>query len=580
MGEAGAIDKPHRWDEAFDPEMPESDFELICGKSPFSRMDPDGFPKHLPLEGIIRNDTRLRRFAYGEIVVREGDYGTSALMIMKGRVRVVVSPGLPAEALGRRRSKRKSLFRIIAQLWANSKIPERLPWRTKSEMGVSTALGRDKTVRIVLQDVPRVLDRHRTAVLEDGEFFGEIAALSRMPRVASVFAEEEGVILLEIRWQGLRDLMRYDAALKNHIDQIYRERALESYLLEIPLFQHLDEEQLKRVMREAVFETFGDYDWSGSFQRLAEEEKARLTGSEPVIALEGDYPNGVVLIRAGFARLSQKFGNGLKTLNYLGAGHHYGVAEIAHNFLQPDQHQPLRYSLRVVGYTHVIIVPTRVMEQVVLPTLAGAEVKALAATLQTAGEAGDDSEPQALDVDASAKIGTDLLEFFAEHRFFNGTATMVINLDQCTRCDDCVQACARAHDNNPRFLRHGPTQGNVMVANACMHCADPVCMIGCPTGAIHRDSFEGQVVINPDTCIGCQACFNNCPYDAIRMVEVRNEKGEIMVDHEMNPINKATKCDLCVDQLGGPACQRACPHDALTRANLDELDVFSKWLKR
>jgi Fe-S-cluster-containing dehydrogenase component len=156
---------------------------------------------------------------------------------------------------------------------------------------------------------------------------------------------------------------------------------------------------------------------------------------------------------------------------------------------------------------------------------------------------------------------------------------MVIDLDRCTRCDDCVRACASTHDNNPRFLRHGPSAGRLMIANACMHCADPVCMIGCPTGAIHRESFAGQVVINPATCIGCKSCFNNCPYDAIRMVEARDERGELLVDQEMKPITKATKCDLCVENRGGPACERACPHGALTRMNLNQIDALAKWLK-
>jgi len=192
----------------------------------------------------------------------------------------------------------------------------------------------------------------------------------------------------------------------------------------------------------------------------------------------------------------------------------------------------------------------------------------------------DDGAAKISKRDAASLIGPDLLEFLTENRFFNGTATMTIDLDRCTRCDDCVRACASTHNNNPRFLRHGLVSGNIMVANACMHCGDPVCMIGCPTGAIHRDAFEGQVIINPATCIGCKACFTNCPYDAIRMVEVRDEKGVIMVDQEMKPIIKATKCDLCVEQMGGPACERACPHGALARMNLNDLDAFAKWLKR
>ena len=38
--------------------------------------------------------------------------------------------------------------------------------------------------------------------------------------------------MLEIRWQGLRDLMRYDESLRQHIDHIYRERALAAHLRE------------------------------------------------------------------------------------------------------------------------------------------------------------------------------------------------------------------------------------------------------------------------------------------------------------------------------------------------------------
>ena len=179
------------------------------------------------------------------------------------------------------------------------------------------------------------------------------------------------------------------------------------------------------------------------------------------------------------------------------------------------------------------------------------------------------------------EIDTELLEFLVEKRFINGTASMVIDLDRCTRCDDCVRACAAAHDNNPRFLRSGPTHGHHMVAHACMHCLDPVCMIECPTGAIHRDPGAGLVVINDATCIGCTACAKNCPYEAIRMVEIRDYDGNLIIGQNTNkPIAKATKCDLCIDQLGGPACQRACPHDALVRVDMRESDTLASWVTR
>ena len=58
--------------------------------------------------------------------------------------------------------------------------------------------------------------------------------------------------------------------------------------------------------------------------------------------------------------------------------------------------------------------------------------------------------------DPADEIETGLLEFLVEHRFVNGTQAMMIDLNRCTRCDDCIRACASTHDNNPRFVRNGP----------------------------------------------------------------------------------------------------------------------------
>ena len=64
------------------------------------------------------------------------------------------------------------------------------------------------------------------------------------------------------------------------------------------------------------------------------------------------------------------------------------------------------------------------------------------------------------------------------------------------------------------------------------------------------------------------------------MVDIRDARGAFVVDQELKPISKATKCDLCVESRGGPACERACPHGALARINLNNLGALSRWLKR
>jgi len=569
------LERPQRWDAAFDPQMTEADVDRLLSIPPFSKMRPESFPPRLQLRDILKHDTSIRRYRKGEIVVRQGDYGNSAFLVISGNVRVVLRPGLPPSVLGRREPARRDLFRLMAQLWSGAKEPESLSAsELKADKGIGERVGQDDEVKVFLQDVPRILNEQQTAVMGSGELFGEIAALSRMPRTATIFADTEEAELVEIRWQGLRDVMRADEALRNQVDAIYRERALRSALRQVPVFRRLSDDALQEVIGRTELRTYGDYDWSGEYKRLAQAQAGGQRKLERAIAEEGDYPNGVVLIRSGFVRVSQKFGNGHRTLNYLGAGQFYGFDEIAHNWRKPEQAVPLQYTLRVIGYAHVVIIPTAIMEKVVLPGIPKDKLPPLILPAETAEAA----PPPARD--AAAKIGSEMLEFLTESRFFNGTATMIIDLERCTRCDDCVRACAAAHDNNPRFLRHGPTNGRIMVANACMHCVDPVCMIGCPTGAIHRGAFGGEVVINPATCIGCKACFNNCPYEAIRMVEIRDENGAFLADKDMNPIIKATKCDLCVEQPGGPACQRACPHGALARLNLNELDIFANWLER
>jgi Fe-S-cluster-containing dehydrogenase component/CRP-like cAMP-binding protein len=567
------IDKPERWDSSFDPDMTEADVNRLLEIRPFSEMNSGKFSKRTPLRGILKNDARIRRFKNGEIIVRAGDYGSSAFLVLAGNARVVLDPGLPVSLLGQRKSQHKSLFQIVAQLWTNPRDPEvRTPAELEQDTGVKVG-GEFKGV--FLQDVPRILDEHLTATMSPGDFFGEIAALSRSARTSTIFAVGDATEMLEIRWQGLRDLLRFDDHLRQHIDRIYRERTLATHLREIPIFRRLNDEQLKRVIEQTQFGTYGDYDWSGDYKRLV-KEGTRSPEKETIIAQEGDYPNGVVLIRSGFARLSQKFGHGHRTLNYLSAGSQFGLREIAHNWAHKDT-VPFQHSLRVIGYTHVIVVPAPVMEEIVLPTVPRDQLPEFFTPAELAGTEQSESQQK---LDAGAKIGPELMEFLTENRYFNGTSTMVIDMERCTRCDDCVRACASANEGNPRFLRHGQTTGRIMVANSCMHCADPVCLIGCPTGAIHRGQTGGEVVVNQATCIGCSICSNNCPYEAIRMVEIREEDGAFMVDKDMKPIVKATKCDLCSDQLGGPACERSCPHGALKRMDMNNLDSFAKWLQR
>ena len=107
-------------------------------------------------------------------------------------------------------------------------------------------------------------------------------------------------------------------------------------------------------------------------------------------------------------------------------------------------------------------------------------------------------------------------ERFRELGLIQGQRLMLIDLDRCTRCDECVKACVNTHDDGrSRLFLDGPRFGNYLVPATCRSCLDPVCMIGCPVGSIHRGD-NGQIVIE-DWCIGCEMCARQCPYGSIQM---------------------------------------------------------------
>lgn len=566
--------RPKRWDDPLDPAMSDATLDMLMATEPFASMDESAFPAATPLRGILRADTAVRDYAAGEIVLRKDDYGTSAFLVLEGEVDVILRPDVDPQLLGRAPSVKKSFIGRLAQLWNNNPEPE--GWSKKSPRAGDNLKGSINKARgsIYLQDYPQIVSGAQTAALKKGQLFGEISALSRMPRTATVVASTKKARLLEFSWEGLRDLMRFDSALKKQIDKTYRENSLKNFLRHHPLFSHLDEAGHVQLCEVAQLENFGEYNWSGAYLRLAKDGDQAISANEPVIVREGEYSNGIYMISSGFCRVSQKYGNGERTLNYIGAGSVFGYEEITNHRKNPQQELHSLYTLRSLGYAYLIFIPTASVEKYANRDLSEADFPSSPVPKSMSKPADTRA------VEEGNAPSASLMEFMTEHRFFNGTKSMLIDMDRCTRCDDCVRACASTHDGNPRFLRHGPMIDNLMIANACMHCVDPVCMIGCPTGAIHRTSFGGEVVINPATCIGCGTCAANCPYDSIRMVEVRSSQGEFLVDEEFQPILKATKCDLCVEQTSGPACQNACPHDALSRTDLTHVTSLTQWLKR
>ena len=307
---------PQRWDSPFDPEMTEEQVNDLLNIPAFSAVEQELFPTHTPLEGILKNDTRIVRFHPGDIVVREGDYGNSAYLVLDGSLRVFVGQEAPEQLLGRQSMRRRGFLDALSQLWTNSNIPE---VRDTSRYGLQTLRG-DRTdadsARVFIQDVPAVLDEFRTAKLGDGAVFGELAALGQIPRTATIFAETEAV-LLEMRWQGQREIRKYNEGFRRRIDRQYRENALMVHLRETPLFAGMDDTVLEQVASATLFETYGAFDWHVSYQRMRSSGEGGHD-HEPPIARQGEYADGLLMVRAGFARVSVSFGKSVSDVSAFG----------------------------------------------------------------------------------------------------------------------------------------------------------------------------------------------------------------------------------------------------------------------
>ncbi len=150
---------------------------------------------------------------------------------------------------------------------------------------------------------------------------------------------------------------------------------------------------------------------------------------------------------------------------------------------------------------------------------------------------------------------------FLNQDLMQGQDVLLLDLDRCTRCDECSKACVATHaDGVSRLVRDGLRFQEYLVTTSCRACLDPLCMTHCPVGAIRRKGSSLDIVIE-DWCIGCCNCAQDCPYGAINVVELPGgpANGE---KPGLKP--KATVCDLCRD-YPEPNCVRACPHDAAMR---------------
>ncbi len=173
---------------------------------------------------------------------------------------------------------------------------------------------------------------------------------------------------------------------------------------------------------------------------------------------------------------------------------------------------------------------------------------------------------------------------------------MVIDLEKCVGCDQCVHACHASNDTAPdmgwnRILELDEINGReTFLPLQCMHCADAPCTHVCPVSATYQRA-DGIVMMDYDKCIGCRYCQMACPYGArVFNWEAFTEDNPAVPEYgepdvPRRPRGVVEKCTFCVqridrglangltpgvDEAATPACVVACPTGARLFGDLND----------
>lgn len=410
----------------------------------------------------------------------------------------------------------------------------------------------------------------KVAELVPGTQFGEMSVLAGVPRNATVKAPPAATVkILEVQRPALR-LLRKLPKFSEALDKTYRTHGRNSTVEDLKSVLNLSNEaidQLKSISRFRVF-TKG---------HVLVNERAKV--------------DVVYLVKAGWIRRTVETKNGGEDQHdFLGRGYCFGLEGVMNSASWP-------YTATVMDRAEVLEVSIKQLRQ--LLTLRADLTKSLERYAAPPFAPSRNRSRGALDSEIKRSQ-----EAVIETGLVDATNLLVMDMDLCVRCGNCSLACHKIHGQS-RLLRRGVhveriaslksrAQQSLLSPQVCMHCQDPECLTGCPTGAIGRFG-GGQIDIEPKACIGCGDCATQCPYDAITMIPRRGKAAAPKVGglgHRLRDIFRisldplpsavdetedliAVKCNLCANTPLNPegatsksyGCEENCPTGALARVN-------------
>src|SRR4051795_2867128 len=141
-----------------------------------------------------------------------------------------------------------------------------------------------------------------------------------------------------------------------------------------------------------------------------------------------------------------------------------------------------------------------------------------------------------------------------------------IDLRKCIGCHACTIACKAEHEIPVgvnrcwvKTVEKGsfPETRRFFFPVLCNQCEEAPCVRICPSSALFKRR-DGIVDLHGDSCIGCRACLEACPYD------------QLFIDP--NP-HTAEKCNFCANRVEDkllPACVIVCPTECRIFGDLDD----------
>jgi len=470
-----------------------------------------------------------RRFRMGQTLFRQGDPGNTAFVIRSGTLRattVAYGAGGPKDTIGAlRRLVSKPLFRI------------------------------DLT--------------------SENLIVGEMACLSGSPRTATLKGIKSGEVW-ELRRNVLDRLMRLPSH-RERLEKDYRDRALGQVLPRAEIFKNIE---------------------VSDFQKIVEFLRPRITfvrvSPGQTLFHQGDTADALYIVRLGQVRVGlRRFEGEAKVISrgpgsIIGEIGLLGLSSKDAGMRVQDLDKGIKLALEGAGADLGAAIAAgkrtatcAALDHLEMARLGRLDFLQLVRDFPVVRRRLVEESLRRL---RSDKERNPLLREYVGQGLYEGQSLLILDLERCTRCDECVKACVQQHGTAShgapitRLLRDGLHFANLMVATACRSCTDAYCMIGCPVDSIHRGR-HGQIVIE-DHCIGCGLCASNCPYGNIFMAPNEHRHFETLDPlqsvrtHKMAPL-KASTCDLC-DAEGHlatpyPRCVAACPHEAASRMTGSEL---------